>query len=190
MRFCLLAWVFGTEVRELHAQECGSACSQPVVANPTRNALYEKRRAISAGEPNGVPWRTQVDGGPLQLRPLGGFVPAATQSPKLVLGLRLPTFIAFGVGGLSASAAVATHLFAGMSAQYGDPNRGCIGHCGSSSSTLATTSTICASIAAAAVGTGVALMLFEPKREAPTFAPALKVSLSGSKAAATAAWSF
>ena len=110
--------------------------------------------------------------------------------PTLVLGLRLPTFIAFGVGGLGVSAALASHVYAGMSAQYGDPKLSCGGHCASNTSALSATSTICAGIAAAAIGTGIGLVLIGYERERQPLAPVLKMSFSGNKAAATALWNF
>jgi hypothetical protein len=110
----------------------------------------------------------------------------AAQGPPL--GLRLPTFIAFGIGGLGAGGAVVTHLAA--TAPYTDPKLGCNGRCADGSHTLGMTSTILAGLAVGALGTGVVLALSEPSREKKPLAPVLKMSVSPSRAAASASWAF
>jgi hypothetical protein len=115
---------------------------------------------------------------------------AASQTKgPLFLGLRLPTFIALSVGSLGAGGAVVTRI-----AASGPPNPqiGCNAHCSDGSHTLGTTSTILAGIAGAAVGTGLVLALSE-HRQGPrqlALTPVLKMSVSPSKAAASASWSF
>ena len=112
--------------------------------------------------------------------------PAAAKGT--LLGLRLPTFIALGIGGLGAGGAVVTHLAA--TAPYTDPKLGCNGRCADGSHTLDMTSTILAGLAVGALGTGVVLALSEPARDKKPLAPVLKMSVSPSKAAASASWTF
>ncbi len=106
----------------------------------------------------------------------------------VLLGLRLPTFIAFGIGGLGAGGAVVTRLAA--TAPYTDPKLSCNGRCADASHTLGMTSTILTGLAVGALGTGVVLALSEPAREKKPLAPVLKMSVSPSKAAASASWTF
>jgi hypothetical protein len=126
--------------------------------------------------------------------PLPGIVPLEAAPPRpiepkepLFLGVRLPTFIAFGLGSLGVGGAVVARLAA--AAPYSDPKLGCVGRCADSSHTLGMTSTILAGIAVAAVGTGVVLAVSEPAREKKPLAPVLKMSVSLSKAA-SASWTF
>jgi hypothetical protein len=112
--------------------------------------------------------------------------PASVNGPTL--GLRLPTFIAFGLGGLGAGGAVVARLAA--TTPYTDPKLGCNGRCADGSHTLGMTSTILAGLAVGALGTGVVLALSEPAREKKPLAPVLKMSVSPSKAAASASWAF
>jgi hypothetical protein len=119
--------------------------------------------------------------------PVSAPVTSGSGSGRL-LGLRLPTFIAFGIGGLGAGGAVVTHLAA--VAPYTDPKLGCNGRCADGSHTLGMTSTILAGLAVGALGTGVVLALSEPAREKKPLAPVLKMSVSPSKAAASASWAF
>jgi hypothetical protein len=105
---------------------------------------------------------------------------------------RLPAFIAFGVGGLSASGAIATGLIA--NGRYNDPSN-CSTHCTDShtlsSRTLAVTSGILAGVAAAGIGAGVVLLLTKPAHaERNRLVPALRLKLSAEKAAAGAVWRF
>lgn len=105
-----------------------------------------------------------------------------------LLGVRFPAFIAFGIGSLGAGGAVVTRLVA--AAPYTDPKLGCNGRCADGSHSLGLTSTILAGLAVGAVGTGVVLVLSEPAREKKPLAPVLKMSVSPSKAAASASWAF
>jgi hypothetical protein len=106
--------------------------------------------------------------------------------------IRLPAFIAFGVGGLGASGALATGLMAG--GRYNDPTN-CTNHCGDghavSSRALATTSAVLAGVAAAGIGAGIVLLLTTPARpEKNPLVPALRLKLTAEKAAAGAVWRF
>lgn len=122
------------------------------------------------------------------LEPKPALPPSQSKTP-LFLGLRLPTFIALGVGSLGAGGAVVTRLAA---TPQPDPKLGCNNHCSDGSHTLGMTSTILAGIAGAAVGTGLVLALSEHGRHKTqlALAPVLKMSVSPSKAAASASWTF
>jgi hypothetical protein len=121
-------------------------------------------------------------------------LPKSLPSPsktRLFLGLRLPTFIAFSVGGLGAGGAVATRIAVG--APQSDSKPGCTSRCASGSEASETTSAILAGIAGAAVGTGFLLVLAEhdhARKRQLALAPVLRMSVSPSKAAASASWSF
>jgi hypothetical protein len=122
-------------------------------------------------------------------RKLSESAPPAPASDKAApLGLRLPAFIAFGIGGLGAGGAVVTHLAA--TTPYVDPKLSCNGRCADGSHTLGLTSTILTGLAIGAIGTGVVLVLSEPSREKKPLAPVLKMSLSPRKASASASWAF
>jgi hypothetical protein len=106
--------------------------------------------------------------------------------------LRLPAFVALGVGGLSASGAIATGLIA--SGRYNDPAN-CSTQCNDShtisSKTLAVTSGILAGVAAAGVGVGVVLLLTNPAHaEQNSLVPKLRLRVSAERAAAGAVWTF
>lgn len=114
--------------------------------------------------------------------------PSAAAQSSALLGVHLPEFIAFGLGGLGAGGAVVTRLAA--TAPYVDPKLSCNGRCADGSHRLGMTSTLLAGLAVGAVGTGVVLVLSEPARERKPLAPVLKMSVSPSKAAASASWTF
>jgi hypothetical protein len=100
--------------------------------------------------------------------------------------LRLPAFIALGVGGLGAGGAVLSH-FATVTT-YNDPRLNCPGRCEGAPRVALT-----AALTGAAViglGVGVALLVTAPKTEEPSPAPTVKFALNPRKAAATAVWRF
>lgn len=116
----------------------------------------------------------------------------APPAPRRPPSFRLPAFIAFGVGGLGASGALATGLMA--SGRYNDPAN-CASQCdegrAASSRTLAITSAVLTGVAAAGIGVGVVLLLANPAHsERNRLVPALRLKLSAEKAAAGAVWKF
>lgn len=119
--------------------------------------------------------------------------PAPAPSPKKetrLLGIRLPAFIALSVGGLGAGGAVVTRIASNWPST--DLKGGCNGHCTDGAKTLQTTSTILSGIAVAAAGTGVVLALSNSGKAHKRLAslPVLGMSVSPSKAAASASWTF
>jgi hypothetical protein len=115
--------------------------------------------------------------------------PVVKKEPRL-LGIRLPAFIALSVGGLGAGGAVVTRIASNWPSA--DLKGGCAGHCSDGAHTLQTTSTILTGIAVAAAGTGVVLALSNPGHARKNLAslPVLGMSVSPSKAAASASWTF
>jgi hypothetical protein len=120
--------------------------------------------------------------------------PPTLQAPrrpeKLILGLRLPTFIAFGLGGLSAGGALATSYAA---TRGNDPNT-CDSRCTDRhvrQRALLVTTGVLTGMAAAGVGIGITFMLKAPKN--PTrdaIRPRFDLGLSGQKAVAKVGWVF
>lgn len=103
--------------------------------------------------------------------------------------LRLPAFLALGLGGLTASGAVVAGV-ASSSSSHADPKLECGSHCGAPTDrALSMTSKILTGVAAASVGVGLVLLL-TPHKERPSFAPSLGVGISATKATAKATWTF
>jgi hypothetical protein len=125
---------------------------------------------------------------PLQLTP--PTFQAPRRQEKLILGLRLPTFIAFGLGGLSAGGALATSY----AATRGNDPSSCDSRCtekGVRQKALLVTTGVLTGMAAAGVGIGITLMLKAPKN--PTrdaIRPRFDLGLSGEKAVAKVGWVF
>ncbi len=125
---------------------------------------------------------------PLQLTPPTFRAPQRQE--KLILGLRLPTFIAFGLGGLSAGGALATSY----AATRGNDPSSCDSRCtekGVRQKALLVTTGVLTGMAAAGVGIGITLMLKAPKN--PTrdaIRPRFDLGLSGEKAVAKVGWVF
>jgi hypothetical protein len=115
---------------------------------------------------------------------------APPRREKLILGLRLPTFIAFGLGGLSAGGALATSVAA---TRGNDPNS-CDSRCtdrGVRQKALLVTTGVLTGMAAAGVGIGITLMLKAPKDpDRDAIRPRFDLGLSGEKAVAKVGWVF
>jgi hypothetical protein len=117
-------------------------------------------------------------------------IPITQPKEKLILGMRLPTFIAFGLGGLSAGGAFAT----GYAARRGNDPSSCDSTCtehGVRQKALLLTTGVLTGMAAAGVTIGITLMLKAPKN--PTrdaIRPRFDLGLSGEKAVAKVGWVF
>lgn len=125
---------------------------------------------------------------PLQLT-APTFQPAQRRE-TLILGLRLPTFIAFGLGGLSAGGALATSYAATRGNDPSTCDSRCTEH-GVRQKALLVTTGVLTGMAAAGVGIGITLMLKAPKN--PTrdaIRPRFDLGLSGEKAVAKVGWVF
>jgi hypothetical protein len=125
---------------------------------------------------------------PLQLTPPTFHAPPRRE--KLILGLRLPTFIAFGLGGLSAGGALATSY----AATRGNDPSSCDSRCtekGVRQKALLVTTGVLTGMAAAGVGIGITLMVKAPKNPArDAIRPRFDLGLSGEKAVAKVGWVF
>ena len=112
-----------------------------------------------------------------------------TRNEVMVFGLRIPTLIAFGLGGLSAGGAVATNLYA----RHGNDPVSC-DSCADQNvkrGALLVTSGVLTGLAAAGVGVGIAFMIKaskDPTRDG--IRPRFDVGLSGQKAVAKVGWNF
>jgi hypothetical protein len=105
-----------------------------------------------------------------------------------VFGLRIPTLIAFGLGGLSAGGAVAT----GMMARHGNDPSSC-DTCNDDNvkgGMLLVTSGVLTGLAAVGVGFGFAFMIKADGDPSRTIRPRFDVGLSGEKAVAKVGWNF
>jgi hypothetical protein len=109
---------------------------------------------------------------------------------KLILGVRLPTFIAFGLGGLSAGGALATSY----AATRGNDPTTCDSRCTERhvrQKALLVTTGVLTGMAAAGVGIGITLMVKAPKNPArDAIRPRFDLGLSGQKAVAKVGWVF
>lgn len=135
--------------------------------------------------------RVEVLPQPLRLRldePRLAYIPPRRE--KLILGLRLPTFIAFGLGGLSAGGAIATSYAATRGNDPSTCDSRCTEH-GVRKKALLITTGVLTGMAATGVGIGITLMLNAPKN--PTrdaIRPRFDLGLSGEKAVAKVGWVF
>lgn len=128
---------------------------------------------------------------PLRLRLVEPKLPPVTpQRERLILGMRLPTFIAFGLSGISAGGALAT----GIAATRGNDPSTCDSRCtehGVRQRALLLTTGVLTGLAAAGVSIGFTLMLKAPKN--PTrdaVRPRLDLGVSDTKAVAKIGWVF
>lgn len=114
----------------------------------------------------------------------------AAKPEKRILGLRLPTFIAFGLGGLSAGGAIATSF----AARRGNDPSNCDSRCtehGVRQKALLITTGVLTGMAAAGVGIGITLMIKAPKNpRRDAIRPRFDLGLSGEKAVAKVGWVF
>jgi hypothetical protein len=114
---------------------------------------------------------------------------ALPKKERRILGLQLPAFLSFSVGGLAAGGAATTGILA--SGRYNDP-RNCAVQCPDHRGHgLWAASGVLAGLAVASIGTGIVLLLTAPKPAAErTWVPDLRLRLSMQKAGASVAWSF
>jgi hypothetical protein len=117
--------------------------------------------------------------------------PASPQRREArIWGLQLPTFIAFGLGSLSAGGAVAT----GFAARRGNDPMLCDSRCTERAVTqrrLLIATGVLTGMAAAGVGVGITFMIKAPKNPArDVIRPRFDLGLSGQKAVAKIGWVF
>ena len=126
---------------------------------------------------------------PLRLTEPSLALPVPRSEPR-ILGLRLPTFIAFGLGGLSAGGAIATSVAATRGNDPSSCDSRCTEH-GVRQKALLTTTGVLTGMAAAGVGIGITLMIKAPKdTKRDAIRPRFDLGLSGQKAVAKVGWVF
>jgi len=117
-------------------------------------------------------------------------VPLSQPREKRILGMRIPTFIAFGLSGLSVGGAVAT----GFAAARGNDPSTCDSRCtehGVRERALLLTTGVLTGLAAAGVTIGITLMFKAPKQPSrDAIYPRFDLGLSGQKAVAKVGWVF
>lgn len=132
---------------------------------------------------------------PLRLRltaptPSTALPPPVPRKETLILGMRLPTFIAFGLSGISAGGALAT----GIAATRGNDPKTCDSRCtehGVRDKALLLTSGVLTGFAAAGLTVGFALMLKAPSNpQRDAIRPRLDFGVSDTKAEAKIGWVF
>lgn len=126
-----------------------------------------------------------------ELRPLPHVARAPIRRHEtLILGMRLPTFIAFGLSGISVGGAVAT----GFAAARGNDPATCDSRCtehGVKQRALLLTTGVLTGMAAAGVTIGITLMLKAPnKPHRDEVYPRFDLGLTGQKAVAKVGWVF
>jgi hypothetical protein len=167
------------------AEEVESADAQPSAAS-TDDAVPTDR--IEASEvPPSVPDSAEFRAVPPPIprtKPLEVEPAPPVPAPKS-FHLRLPAFIALGIGGLSAGGAA---VLATVTPRN-DPRLNCTGPCAEGARRVALTAVL-ASTAAVGLGVGVALLVISPKTKEPSLSPQVGVKLNLRKASATALWRF
>jgi hypothetical protein len=128
---------------------------------------------------------------PLRLHLAERKLPPISQAREtLILGMRLPTFIAFGLSGLSVGGAVAT----GYAATRGNDPNTCDSRCtehGVRQRALLLTTGVLTGMAAAGVSIGLTLMFKAPKKPSrDAIYPRFDLGLTGQKAVAKVGWVF
>jgi hypothetical protein len=194
---CLLVLSIATEVRAQDASEPGVPSQSEEVGEvesadpePSTSSSDDAAPAGSSDASEGpfsVPDSAEIRAvpppvprtKPLEVEPAPP-VPAPKSFP-----LRLPAFIALGIGGLSAGGAAVLATVAPRN----DPRLNCTGTCAEGARRLALTAVL-ASTAAVGLGVGVALLVVSPKTKEPSLSPQVGVGLNLRKASATALWRF
>jgi tetratricopeptide (TPR) repeat protein len=165
-----------------------AAGSEAVAASEAPDPSPDTRPSLEPAQAFSLPPPIHAPARPLPDAALADAPTTQRRSPVI----RLPAFIALGVGGLGASGALATGLI--VNGRYNDPSN-CTHRCDDghaiSSRALTITSGVLAGVAAAGIGAGVVLLLTKPAHsERSRLVPALRLKVSAEKAAAGAVWRF
>jgi hypothetical protein len=189
----LTGWLFACSLLGTFTSTALAAAAHPP-SSPKATAVPVKLidSEISTPAPSmpASPTLVRAQSAPLDLRLTAPTLQAPKRPEKLILGLRLPTFIAFGLGGLSAGGALATSY----AATRGNDPATCDSRCTDRhvrQKALLVTTGVLTGVAAAGVGIGITLMLKAPK--SPTrdaIRPRFDLGLSGQKAVAKVGWVF
>jgi hypothetical protein len=159
------------------------AASAPVSLTPKTSIPRVKAAPVTILPLPAAPLRLRLAAPPV-------LPPVVLKKETLILGMRLPTFIAFGLSGISAGGAVATGIVA---TRGNDPNT-CDSRCtehGVRQRALLVTTGVLTGLAAAGLTIGFTLMLKAPS--SPTrdaIRPRLDFGVSDTKAVAKIGWVF
>jgi hypothetical protein len=151
----------------------------------------ETTRALPVPTPVAIPVATPVA---LRLKPRSVFLPLHMPKPKheevRIWGLTIPTFVAYGLSGVSAGGAVLT----GFAATRGNDPSTCDGRCTENhvrQRALWITTGVLTGMAVAGLSVGITFMVkaqTHPERDA--IKPRLDLGFSGTKAEAKIGWVF
>lgn len=161
------------------------AASAPASPSPKTNAILVKpaRSTILMAPAPALHLRLASPPSPVTL-------PAVPKKETLILGMRLPTFIAFGLSGISAGGALAT----GIAATRGNDPNTCDSRCtehGVRQRALLLTTGVLTGLAAAGLTVGFTFMLKAPSNPAHDgIRPRLDFGVSDTKAVAKIGWVF
>ena len=191
----LKGWLFASGLFSTLAATQLASAAHPVATGEESTSVSTSPKAAAEtvkGDSQEIVAPPVVARSPLRLRlepriaPLRTFTPAPREI--MVLGMRLPTFIAFGLGGMSAGGAVAT----GWAATRGNDPTTCDSRCtehGVRRRALLLTTGVLTGMAAAGVTIGFTLMLNAPKKR-DAIRPRFDLGVSGTKAVAKVGWVF
>lgn len=190
----LKSWLFASSVFSAIAYSHVASAAHPGAASaPVSPSPKTSGAPVKQARAKILPAPTPALHAPLQLRlplPTTTLPPVAPKKETLILGMRLPTFIAFGLSGISAGGAVAT----GIAATRGNDPNTCDSRCtehGVRQRALLLTTGVLTGLAAAGLTVGFTFMLKAPSN--PTrdaIRPRLDFGVSDTKAVAKIGWVF
>lgn len=185
----LKSWLFASSLfsaiayTHLASAAHPGAASAPVPSSPKASPSLVKRPPATILPGSASQAR-------LRLTAPAALPPVVQKKETLILGMRLPTFIAFGLSGISAGGALAT----GIAATRGNDPKTCDSRCtehGVRDRALLLTTGVLTGLAAAGLTVGFTLMLKAPSN--PTrdaIRPRLDFGVSDTKAEAKIGWVF
>lgn len=189
----LKSWLFASSLFSAIAYTHLASAAHPGAATapdsgvPKTSVSLVKREAPHFLAAPAAPLRlrlTPPGPGPAQLPPV------IEKKETLILGMRLPTFIAFGLSGISAGGAVAT----GIAAARGNDPKTCDSRCtehGVRDRALLLTTGVLTGLAAAGLTVGITFMLKAPSNPSrDAIRPRLDFGVSDTKAVAKIGWVF
>ncbi|RYZ08623.1 MAG: hypothetical protein EOO73_07160 [Myxococcales bacterium] len=192
IRTQLKSWLFASSLFSAIAYSHAASAAHPGAASaPVSTSPKASPSLVKPAAKNILPAHVT----PLRLRltspvPHSALPPAVPKKETLILGMRLPTFIAFGLSGISAGGALAT----GIAATRGNDPNTCDSRCtehGVRERALLLTTGVLTGLAAAGLTVGFTLMLkapANPTRDA--IRPRLDFGVSDTKAVAKIGWVF
>jgi hypothetical protein len=189
----LKSWLFASSLFSAIAYTHLASAAHPGAATAPDSQVPRTSPSLVKRE---APHFLTAPAAPLRLRlaPLGPTAaqlpPAVEKKETLILGMRLPAFIAFGLSGISAGGAVAT----GIAAARGNDPKTCDSRCtehGVRDRALLLTTGVLTGLAAAGLTVGITFMLKAPSNPSrDAIRPRLDFGVSDTKAVAKIGWVF